>query len=345
MLLAPDVVLAIGDEPAPQSGGAQSSSSQTVDRSVTPDEVTTLDGSTLQGTVTGMLNGKLTLKNKFASTIAIDQDKISVIDTTGELDIVMYDSRRLRGVLTTNADGSIVITPADGGAAETVSWSDVGEIWQLPPNWDGDITFGFSENSGNSESFGGTLDLDVTRNGERNRFTSTAHVSLLEASGDTAVQKGNGSLAYAHYLRARTYLHLTQDLLHDRGRDLEIQSGTHVGFGYVVVDRPKTMLTVAFGVGLSINRYDVDTENDDTNLSGRGEIDVKIPFGAGIELTNDFIFFVYDSSHVNNTLAVKFKVAADWKLNFGSSLQVSSDPSILADRWDHQTTMGLTYSF
>ena len=345
LLVTPNSGWAIEDSPALQSGATQSSSSQVVDRSVTPDEVTTSDGSTVQGTVTGMLNGQLSLKSKFAHTIQIGQNKVTSILTTGELDVVMYDSRRLRGTLASNADGSIVITPTDGSAAEIVNWSEIGEIWQLPPSWDGGITFGFSENSGNSEAFGGTLGLDATRNGERDRISGKAHLSLLEAFEETAVQKMTGSLYYAHYLRARTYFHVTQDLQHDVGQDLRIQSGSHVGVGYIVVERPNSMLTVAFGVGVFVNRYEVDTVNDDTNFSGRGEVGVRIPFGDGIELLNDLIFFVHNSSHVNNTLAVKFTLAADWKLTFGSNLQVSSDPSILADRWDHQTMMGIAYSF
>jgi putative salt-induced outer membrane protein YdiY len=337
-LVAPDVAWAI-------VGGAQSATPQTVDRSATPDEVTTADGSVLQGTVLGMHDGKLALKNKFASTIQVSQSKVTTIHTTGELDVVMYDSRRLRGSLRSNSAGRVLITPADGSAPTTVEWKDIGEIWELPPNWDGSITFGLSENSGNSEAFGGTFGATAARNGERNRFSGRTHFSLLAASGETQVQKASGSLSYAHYLRARTFLHVAQDLLHDAGQDLQIQSASHVGVGYVILQRPASVLTASVGVGLLVNRYDVDTANDDTNLSGRGEVGMKVPLGDGVTLHNDMVLFVHDSTHMNNTLLLTFKLASDWKLEFGSNLQLSSDPSILADRWDHETRMGVTYSF
>jgi len=355
LLITPYAAWAIEGPPPPQSGGTPSSEPQSsgtrsptpqaVDRSVTPDVVTTLDGSTLQGTVTGMQNDTLTLKNKFASAVEIDQDKVVTILTTGELDIVMYDKRRLRGALTTDADGAVVITPADGSASVTVAWKDIAEIWSMPPFWDGEIAFGFSENSGNSESLGGTVGVNAARNGEQNRFGARGQLSLLNAFGEDAVQKSSAWINYAHYLRARTFLHVTQDLVHDIGQDLRVQSGSHVGVGYILVERPNSMLSVAFGAGLFLNRFEVDTANDSTNFSGRGEVALKIPFGRGITLTDHLVFYVHNSSHVNNTLTLKFKLAADWKLHFGSNLQVNSDPSILADRWDHQTMMGLTYAF
>lgn len=345
MLVMPNAAWAMGASPAPQSSGTQSSGSQAVDRSATPDEVTTSDGSTLQGTITGMLSGKLSIKNKFASTIEVTQSKVATINTTSQLDIVMYDSRRLRGTLVTGADGSIVITPADGSAAITVAWRDIDELWQLPPNWSGSVTFGFSENSGNSEAIAGNIGLDGTRRGENNRFTGKAAYSINETFGDAAVRKASGQLSYSHYFRPRVYADLTEEILHDLGQDLTIQSATHIGIGYDLVERPKSLLTVEFGVGVIINRYDVDIDNDDTNFSGRGEVNLKIPFDHGISLTDDLVFFIHNSSHLTNTLVVSFKLTSDWKFKVTSNLQVSSDPSILADTWDHQTVMGITYSF
>ena len=98
-LAMPGAARALATTAAPQSSGTQSSSAQTVDRSATPDDVTTTDGSTLQGTITGMLSGKLSLKNKFASTIAVTQGKVVTINTATVLDVVMYDSRGTRDVL------------------------------------------------------------------------------------------------------------------------------------------------------------------------------------------------------------------------------------------------------
>ena len=111
---------------------------------------------------------------------------------------------------------------------------------------------------------------------------------------------------------------MTEELLHDHGQDLTIQSATHFGIGYDLVERPKSLLSFEAGAGVIVNRYSVDTENDDTNLSFRGAMDLKIPFGAGITLTDHLVFFLHDARHTNNTLAVTFDLGSDWKLKVNS---------------------------
>lgn len=327
----------------PQAGGAQTSPG--IDRAVTPDQVITLDGSTLQGTIHGMQGGRLTLTNEFSDSVRIDQDKIVAVLTLTPLDVVLYDGRRLRGTLATDGSGAVIITPMEGGSIETVRWADIDELWELPPHWDGGLLFGFSENSGNSQALSGSLRLDATRTGQHHRIKANATGSFNKAFGEAAVQKAGGSLAYDHYLRTRLYACVTGDLLHDIGQDLTIRSASHVGLGYDLIDRPASLLSVELGVGVLVNRYEVDVAANDTDLSARAELWTDIPFGHGITLSDSLVLFLHSAAHLDNTLDLEIELSSDWTLTLTSNLQVSSEPSILADEWDHQTVLAIGYSF
>jgi putative salt-induced outer membrane protein YdiY len=335
-------------EAAPGRGQGQAAAgfqTPAPDRSTTPHQVTTSDGSVIEGTIVTMQSGSLTMKTKFSQPVSVKQKSVVAIETTDAIEIVMYDSRIYRGTMSTGSDGSIVITPTDGGAQATVTWADIAELYALPPRWEGSLTFGFSENSGNTETLNTNFGLDGSRFGESNRFTGNASFSLVETFSSSDSRKASGSLQYDHYLRPRLYAHVTEELTHDLKQDLSLQSASHVGIGYDIVERPHSLLSVELGVGLLVNRYDVDSSADDTALSGRGAVHVTIPFNHGITLDDDFVFFIHSESHVTNTLVVSFKLTSAWALKVTSKLQVSSDPSTLADEWDHQTLMGVTYSF
>jgi len=314
-------------------------------RSTTPHQVTTSDGSVIEGTITTMQSGTLTMSTRFSQPVSVKQSSVVAIETSDAIEIVMSDSRIYRGTMSTGADGSIVITPADGSAPVTVTWANIAELWGLPPRWEGSLTFGLSENSGNTETLNANIGLEGKRTDESNRFSGTSSFTIIETFSSSDARQASGSLQYDHYLRPRLYAHVTEELTHDLKQDLSVQSASHVGIGYDVVERPHSLLSVELGVGLLVNRYDVDTSADDTALSGRGAVNFTIPFNHGITLTDDLVFFIHSESHVTNTAAVSFKLASAWALKVTGKLQVSSDPSTLADEWDHQTVMGVTYSF
>ena len=264
--------------------------------------------------------------------------------TDGSVELVFASGETLNGQLVADGSGGMMLVADDGGQTAVV-WATVSEIDPAAMRWSGDFAVGGMLATGNSETHGVTIEGDLVRDAHANRIRSKLRFALTDANGEQVANKTLVEVHYDHYLTRRAYLHVTELLINDKFRDLDVRSVTTAGIGYKLVTRSNFQVDAEAGLSYLAERFITAPNEDRPTLQAA----VNATWTDGrLTLANDFVihpsledtqFFLVDHATIDAALS------GSWDLTLSALIQHDNEPSAAVEQTDVQWLAGGRYSF
>lgn len=313
------------------------------------DEVTTVDGSHVLGTIDKMEGGKLTIKPAFGGDdVVIGWDQVKTLKTAKALPFVLDDGTTLNGVGAAGAEGNMDIKADALSQANSVPMARIQAINPTPKKpWSYKINLGFggSVSDGNTRTKTMSTMGEFVARSERLRLTAGAAYNYAQdKNAGVTAQYGKGAIKFDFFLTKRLYLFASALFEHDGIQDLKLRTALSAGPGFQFVDKgdfePEWLnqLEVYGEAGIAYFNEDYRTAVDKDFVAARWAFKVNWPF-----LPDRVTFFHFHEGYPSLENAKDLYITTETGLrftvikNFVATLQVNW-------RWDNTPSPGFRRS-
>jgi putative salt-induced outer membrane protein YdiY len=251
------------------------------------DTVVTSNGDTLNGRITGMRDGRLTLAAPYAE-ITIPWPEVRSASTDDSVVITLADGTKVIGTLNATSDGQLQVQP-DGATSPVVF--PVSVVTKIHPGdspeailkTSGFVNIGIKTTEGNTDTESYHADAEFVARTAANRYTVGTVLNYAEDDGDTTANDKRAYARYDHFVSQRWYINTNTSFLRDEFKDLRLRSTLGAGMGYQVLESDTATLSVELG-GTYI-RQDYQEGEDDSSIAARWALDYSQDlFNEGITL-------------------------------------------------------------
>lgn len=304
---------------------------------VQADTLKLTDGSVLNGQITRVEGGDITLSTAYAGEITVTQAQVAEIITTEPV-YVQAGPSTVFGTVTTSIDGLRV--ESEGTALDT-EVSAVEAVWRtgdqspqekaLARTWEYSVNFGLSGSSGNTDRFGVLGQGRATMKGPDDRLTFYGSYDRSETDGDLNANEIKGGVDYSRLFSEKWGWYVRTELESDDAENLDLRATAAGGAGYLWQDTEKWRLEVRGGLGYRYETYNDGTINDVPGLDfvlmntysfdKAGRIKTVITYNPAFEDFGNFRFFhetVYE---------VPLTGGDRWKVQVGMANDYTSRPN------------------
>lgn len=272
---------------------------------VRADEIVTTDGSRLNGTITGLSAGVVTMQTTYAGTLSIKQSLIASIHTDTPLAVRLSSGTRADGKLATTPQGNLQVAAAEGTLSAPIG--NVVEIWPAGrPDpafqnvWSYEVAADIEGAMGNTTSLetGGSFTAQMTGPSERLKFYGNYDRSVAEHVESADLFKAGVDFSDTFAPHASWFAR--DEAGFDRILGIRFYDTAAAGYGYEAINQPNHLLTFRVGVAYRYNSYEDALTPTVSSAAGDLEIDHdwKATFG---ELSNT-IAVVPDFNDFSNLL-------------------------------------------
>lgn len=278
------------------------------------DTVTLKDGSVLNGTVTGISGGVLTLQTTFAGTLNIQQDQIVSFTTGQPLALRTVDDNVVRGTVS-GSSGSLSVSSAEGTFSTSVdrvktAWAADAEDPQIVarrPVWRYRADFDLSGRQGNSRRLSTGAGIEATRSTPENSLHLYSRVNYSTQDGSRSEDAFRAGSEFSTFFTPRMSWFTNVEGGYDRIRDLDLRLRAALGLGYAVIRKPEQTLNFRGGLSYRFEDYgavivdDVDSIGLEIglihtyNFKRFGALNQSLTFTPAFEDFGNYLL-VHDSS-------------------------------------------------
>jgi len=322
------------------------------------------NGDRLSGNLTEISNGSWVF-SLASGALKIRVEDITAFTVSEPIGVRLEDGTVAAGTITTVGealrlaltDGTIRTVPITGLAAigdpgdlEALRPVHIGYFTPFSKFWGATLSFGFSNNSGNSRSRGVAFSFDVERKSPKDRQAVKGGLSrefAPGASGDleTNVEKYYGSLRLDLFFSPKVFTFGLAGYDRDTFQDLDLRQNYTVGLGYQIIENDKTDLRLYGSAGGRFENF-VSGGSASTGIVGLGggfrqklgpvSFDWSASWAPSVENVTDYR--VVSESSLTTTIlgGLGFRIAS---LN-----QYNNNPRSGIKKHDWLLTTQLTYS-
>lgn len=228
------------------------------------DTITTVTDDVINGTVTGINGGVVTIDTAFAGTIKIDREKIKAIDYDSESTIFVRTDASVREKMevsvSRDAEGNIVFIPVadkqQALALDEVStlWTKEGEDPDFPPVklWAFSASLGLTGHEGSTSDISVSAYLDAVRSTEHTTLKLYATMNKARSEGVKTSEQYIGGLDFEHRPADKWSWYFRDEAQHNRFNDYKLRNVAGAGAGYYfwnnTVDGRNSLLRFRFGL-------------------------------------------------------------------------------------------------
>ncbi len=258
------------------------------------DTITTQNGDVINGKITGIKGGKVSIDTTFAGSLAIDQSVIKSIayETEAKLyartDASNENDKQLVTV-STDAAGNTVLIP-EGDKAKALSMSEVSTLWEpsgvdpdFPPvkRWAYSVSLGFSGTSGATKDLTMSAYADAVRTGESTTLKLYASMNKARTEGIETEKRYIGGIDFEHRPTAVISWYVRDEAQHNRYNDYKLRNvfGAGLGFYFWNTKTEGRSSLLRFRTGLAhtyTEHYTKKRGRSDKNLT---DSDLALDFG------------------------------------------------------------------
>ncbi len=325
------------------------------------DTVVTQDGSTINGTILGIDDGKITVATSFAGEIVIEQSKIASFTTDAPIYLTVENGATYLGPVVGSSSGLAI---ADANGEANVTLSQVKESWQpgeksptalrqeaelaeLQRSWAYQAAFDLTGKTGNSDATGLATAFTATLAGPDDSLEFFARINSSETDGEKSADDARGGVTYTNEFGDAWNWYVRSEAGFDAIKDIDLFFTAAAGFGRTFVENDVQNLSVRGGLGYTFEEYSAfPADADDNPVSGVDDPDF-VRFASREETSSaslDFGLFhkyVFNWGTMNNTLT--YNPTIDDFGNFRAVHDTSFDLPLKAEDWSIRIGLNNTY--
>ena len=282
---------------------------------LTADTVKTTAGDVINGTITHIQGGKVTVKTAFADALTIPQEQVASIAyaSAEELYVRTDASKRDEKTLATisyDAEGKPVFIPESDKAKalsiEEVStvWDPAGEDPDFPPvkRWAYSASLGITGNSGASNDLSVSAYLDAVRTGETTTFKAYGSYNQTRSEHELTAERYIGGLDFEHRPYEYASWYVRDEAQHNRFNDYKLRNVLGAGYGIYFwnekTEKGVSLLRFRLGVAHTYtNHYTKkypETDSRDTVRDSDMALDVGLlfhyDFSTGVQWNTEITY-------------------------------------------------------
>jgi len=296
------------------------------------------------------MEGKtLSLDTDYAGTLEIHRERIEKLTSDEPLEIHFVGGEIVRGTIGRDAAGAMQLRTPLLNTATSLFMDRVAAI--NPPSkkatWSGNIMLGANLESGNSDKNGFSVGLNALRKAERHRFEVGFLYNYAKEEGALSTKNMYGKTKYDYFVTPKFYTYLSNELLYDAFKDLQLRTVVGPGTGYQLWDDEITSL--AFEAGVAYFNEDHKKGNDNSWTTGRLAANLRYNFSQKVIFTEQIILYpsmgTFGEFTLRNEAAISSPLAFGWALRLTSIIEHDSDPEPGIKKTDYDLLLGLQYGF
>lgn len=311
------------------------------------DEIKLKNGDRITGKVTGLAGGKLVIETPHSGPLKVDWTQVVSIKTDAPLKLKLATGEWLEGKVSPGAEGKIKVESAGAAAPVEVEYPKVASINEPPASWHGKITGAAKATDGNTHNRSFLITLDASRETEQDVILGRALFRYGETSGVLTERNAYGIAKYMYKFTPTVYGYVSEELLGDTFKDLNLNTVTSVGAGYIFLKQAEIDLSLEAGVAYITNDFDV--ASDESHIGGRAQAYLRLALPLGFELKDRFIIYPnFEDSQdfqLRNEVTLGTALGSGWDLLGGIITEYDRTPSPGLKRRDDTFFVGLGYTF
>lgn len=325
------------------------------------DIVTLKDGSILYGEVIGMEGGVLHLKTPASpdNVVKVKWESIAKLAVNHPLPFHLKEGSVLIGTATEGPAGTIIVQaePLKGTMEVPLdSITAVNPIVQAPVIYQGTLTGGYSQATGNSHLRNASLIGDFVARGEQLRLTLNGRYVYGDKDNELSARNARGTIKMDFFITKRFFWFVSAYFEKDTFQDLKLRTALSSGPGYQIIEKGDYNspwlkdLTLYFDAGLAYFNEDFTTAPDQTSMRGRWAVRLNWPmlddritvyhyteFYPSLENTKDY-YLTMDNG-------VRFKLIDGFVSGIQVTTRYNSAPAQGTGDTDNLYLLTLGYSF
>lgn len=211
-------------------------------------------------------------------------------------------------------------------------------------NWKGKGEAGAYLTTGNNDTSGVTLGLNLKRDGLKWRHEIFATADVQESNGKKTRERYVAGLKGEYKFSDRTYVYGLGQYERDPFLGYYSRWSTSSGVGYRLIDEPD--LTVGVDTGPGFRHVKYTTGDKETRLAGRAAVDVGWKINPNLRITeNASTFYEAGEWSSTSTTALNAKITNSLTARLSYAMQHETDPLPGRENLDTTSRATLVYGF
>jgi len=199
--------------------------------------------------------------------------------------------------------------------------------------WSGNLNFGWTQTSGNTDSTSLSISAAAARKTEKNLLEASGQLLYGETDGNETTNKGESLVRFSYFHTKKFFSYCEGGAYYDEFRNLDVGIRLAAGVGRKFLDTEKTRLSGRFGIAWTMEDYGIGMEDEDYTSATAG-----LDYSRNL---SDNLLFTFQVS-VDQDLAE----SENWILNAEAALKskLSGRISLIvsaADRYDNDPPPGV----
>jgi len=316
------------------------------------DQVVLKNGDRFSGTAQGAKDNILKFESPVLGVLDVPLDEIDTLMTDDLVTIEFVDGGKATGTLAAGETRTATIT-GDNDLVKSFALDSIKVLYpgaEIPEPrfvWRGNIDFGASQATGNSNNDKFRLSGTARGRGETDRVTLRGEFNR-ETSGDTVdTDDALLSAKYDYFFSGDLYFVGFGSVNRDETQDLNLRKFLSPGLGYQLIETEKTELSIE--AGPSYVQEDLIVGNDRSFMAARWGVDFKIHlFDRGVVLFHNHEGLLeFDDSSI--LLRSRQGIRIPLRENLNASVQLDFDydmtPPEGTEKEDIEYFLTLGYTF
>ncbi len=307
------------------------------------------NGDRIRGKLVKAEKGQMTVSTAYSGELKLAMSEVAKILTRKPVVVKLSGGRMAKGALHSQKDGRLALRLVKKSRRAYLNWEDIEAINPPPRTWDGDMSFGGSTQTGNTDRSSLSIGGDWKRRiGKLDRTSISFLFNFSKEDEETTAQNTFGSLKYDHFYNKKIYAYLSTTFLNDKFKDLNLRTVVGPGLGYLVWN-DENGKTLDLEAGISYFSEDLIDDEDQKWATGRLAADLAFKvfkifrFRNKLEVFPNLIEFGRYTSR--NVASLTTALGNGWSFKLSNIWQYDSDPPDDVENSDVTTIYAIQYSF
>ena len=220
------------------------------------DQIKTLDGSIINGLVTGISDEEMTIATTFGGDITIPMSEVASIQTEDPLTVRLESGDTSTGSVNTSESGEISVQGSSSTLNATkddirLAWlpgEEDPDIVAMRRNWSYRASFDVVGRSGNTDEFTARIGAEAVLEGPHDTLRFNVRHETSEDDGETTARETKIGARYTNFFSEKFGWYTRLELENDEFEDLDLRALYSAGISYKIFDREKHYLHSTTGL-------------------------------------------------------------------------------------------------